>query len=397
MWISKRQGAEWCAMKCHLDLTKDGTEHDCAECGREWRNLRASVWQSRLKLDHDAPWEVELVQVVMPTSKGRPARKYLLTNPLLDEGKPNKRLIVPSVSDVLQGALGASETLVNWSVREGLFSMLELFIAPDFLEDVVKKEYAKDPITKRPRKFGDVIKMLPVPMRQRAQHLTLDSLAEPLDRAAWAHHRTKRKAGELGTRCHELIQYWLLWGGEETEAGYAIYVDQERENGIFVDQEPAPVQRALEAFWRFWTREALEVRAIELAVCNSRTGMGGTLDVITEDPTGEEVIVDWKTGNGTWAKFLLQVGFYVSMYERQTGRWPRAAYIVRIDKETAQLQITPVYRTREEYLALLDQCSATLNTYRWHNWAEDYIASFPPENAPREETPADANEPAAAA
>ena len=194
MWISKRQGAEWCAMKCHLDLTKDGTEHDCAECGREWRNLRASVWQSRLKLDHDAPWEVELVQVVMPTSKGRPARKYLLTNPLLDEGKPNKRLIVPSVSDVLQGALGAPETLVNWSVREGLFSMLELFIAPDFLEDV--RDYMVDNMLVQMQSYeGEPISVkIPTAVELRVVY------AEPAIQGDTANVPTKQAELETGLR-----------------------------------------------------------------------------------------------------------------------------------------------------------------------------------------------------
>ena len=46
---------------------------------------------------------------------------------------------------------------------------------------------------------------------------------------------------------------------------------------------------------------------------------------------------------------------------------------MRCDKVLPVVQVVPVYETREEYLALVRQWNATLQTHRWLKWARSKI------------------------
>jgi hypothetical protein len=338
---------------------------------------------------------------------GKPIRKYLATRHeenLTPVGKPCRNrdgtpkspivreIILDSVTDICKKIGGTSDGLLDWAVAQTQLDVLaQLMPGMDYGDHLANlrflatnfeaaKTEAKLTRSERPTMLAMARLAVRELGREPKSEISLTRLAEMLDRATPARKRSLEEAGELGTRAHEIIQVFQENGGLR-------YFQEGIEYEIDLSDEREEVQRAVRTFISFWQDMGLKTIATELMVADIEMGVAGTLDSLCEDPQGNLVLLDWKTSKAVRDHFLLQVTAYARMYNKAGGEWPIKAFVVRCDKVTANLQIVPVYTTKDEYLALCKQWAAQLQTHRWLKWAGKHIAKF--ENIPVEDQEAE--------
>lgn len=193
-----------------------------------------------------------------------------------------------------------------------------------------------------------------------------NEITEMLERAKKARFRTSEEAAEYGTRAHELIEIFVRNGSLKFETD-----DGKME--IKIKREPQPVQKSFAAFLDFWESANLEPIAIEKFSVDVKGGYGGTLDLVTKDKNGHIVLIDWKTSKAVRDKYLIQVGAYTRLWETNSTLPIHRAYIVRLDKVTAALQIVTVFDSTKQKEEILDQWQSTLKTYHWLRRAGKFL------------------------
>ena len=130
--------------------------------------------------------------------------------------------------------------------------------------------------------------------------------------------------------------------------------------------------------------EGLKPVEIEVWLVCVELGIGGTLDLVARDKNNDLVLIDHKASRAVRDKYLLQVGCYDMLWDAAKAYlpWPhyneriKRAYILRLDKATADFEVFPVFRTEAEREALREQCIATVKTYRWLREAGKILAKF---------------------
>ena len=86
--------------------------------------------------------------------------------------------------------------------------------------------------------------------------------------------------------------------------------------------------------WRDQTR--IEIVATERAYVSERYQFGGTVDAIGRDMKGRIVLLDWKTSNGVYQDYLVQLAAYALLLEECAPEWsPQAFHLLRVAKESA--------------------------------------------------------------
>lgn len=314
------------------------------------------------------------------TEHGR-FRVYYATS----DAHPGKTWIMSSVSSVLK-ARGTHERLMDWAVDETLRDVLAQLLPgseerPKHLRnlEIVKELMLNPPGSKRKNcTFSELMnRMLKEFGANPSISLPVSRVGAILEEATKARFRTMETAGELGTRAHYFIELWI------NNKGSLLHSDPETGEIYTYDmsQEPPEVQSAFSAFLKFWESESLDFACTETAVGDIEIGVAGTLDGLAKDANGELIMLDWKTSGGVYDKFLLQVAGYCRMWHRMGNPWPTRAYVVRVDKKTAALQVVPVYRTRDEYRRLCRQWGATVATFQWNKWAESYLREMAKDSA----------------
>lgn len=362
MWITRDLNRER-TCSCASTLREQAVTKPltCNSCGRTWTSEKVNWWMARDAHKNGPAWSVELVEA---EAFGKPCRKYLATN-----ADTKKGVLLASVSNVLEDTLGAGAPLIDWAVREGLLDVLSSYVS-----DRATVETHLRPLLEQYKMrqdcFESVVAGLPANLLQDPR-LDIVAMGQLLDRAQRARYRTAELAAEYGTRAHELIELWVRNGGTFEHLGQdgCLYT-------IDLDQEPVPVQNAMEAFFKFWRDQQLTLVGAELMLADVEAGIGGTLDAAVLGPNEELILLDWKTSKAVRDKYLLQVGAYARMHERAgLGRFSRA-YIVRFDKVTAEVQIVPVFSDSDEYIALARQWGASVNTFRWLKSATKYLKGY---------------------
>lgn len=123
-----------------------------------------------------------------------------------------------------------------------------------------------------------------------------------------------------------------------TIAHYLVECDLRKIQPDTSQMHPDLVAKAMQAFenYREW-REVynLQVIASELPLVSERYGYGGTLDCVSYI-TGRLSMTDWKTGDGVYPDFLLQMAAYVNLWEEHHPEEPiERIDLIRFAKETA--------------------------------------------------------------
>jgi len=194
----------------------------------------------------------------------------------------------PSVTNIL--GIIAKPALINWAAKEERLMVSEA--AANLYEDA--------PLT---------------PKMSRPAFLS--TLETRLGKEK-AHRKLLRKAGDIGTECHALIE-WNLRQELKQEAG----------------PEPRLSDKAMWAFasWENWRKSVkLEPISIEQIVWSETDEHAGTLDLLAR-VDGRLTVLDWKTGKAIYWEALLQNAAYSkSIFEMGHAAEMPAGIIVRLPK-----------------------------------------------------------------
>lgn len=136
-------------------------------------------------------------------------------------------------------------------------------------------------------------------------------------------YEKRDEAALSGTIAHDLIEAFIL----------------QREVTVFATAVPETLKKAQNAFAQFrewWDLTRLEVVATERSYVSEHHQFGGTIDAIGKDAKGRIVLVDWKSSNGVYCDYLIQLGAYALLLEECAPAWsPEAFHLLRVAKESA--------------------------------------------------------------
>ena len=145
----------------------------------------------------------------------------------------------------------------------------------------------------------------------------------------------------------------IKWAYNQGKAGVELYAsrDEACEIGTLVHAmveadihgQPHPdIPAALEervrlayGAWRaWWAQSGLEVFATEQQMV-SRLGYGGTPDAVGRNTAGQVVLLDWKTSNGAYVDYLVQLAAYSHLWDENhpDQKITGGAHLLRFSKE----------------------------------------------------------------
>lgn len=127
------------------------------------------------------------------------------------------------------------------------------------------------------------------------------------------------KAADIGTYAHELVRAWL---------------HQEPEPVSPLDPEGTDKARTAFGAFRKWSEAtALRIHATETALVSEEHRFGGTLDAVGY--VGDDLcLLDWKTSNGVYPDYLIQLAAYKHLWELHNPDLPlKGFHLLRFAKE----------------------------------------------------------------
>lgn len=124
--------------------------------------------------------------------------------------------------------------------------------------------------------------------------------------------KIKDDAADLGTLVHK-------------------YIDQVIQRKIPTDLTPE-MEPAVTAFINWWQDSDIQVVMGDTKVASRIYKYGGSLDALGRQD-GEYVILDWKTSNGIYDEYALQVAAYAQAFYETYGIRCAKGYIVRFSKK----------------------------------------------------------------
>jgi hypothetical protein len=95
-----------------------------------------------------------------------------------------------------------------------------------------------------------------------------------------------------------------------------------------------------------WLHEHnVETIHAELPIYSRQHHYSGRLDRICR-VDGRLALVDWKTSNGIWPEYFMQIAAYRHAYEEQTGEKIERCHLVHLGKESGEFKAITVGRTK---------------------------------------------------
>lgn len=134
------------------------------------------------------------------------------------------------------------------------------------------------------------------------------------------HRETAQRAADAGTIAHYLIECDIKGRDPDT-------------SNVPIDL----MMKADQCFenYKHWKETVnFVMRDSELSLVSEKWGYGSTVDCIAVI-NGKLCLFDWKSSNGVYADYLIQIASYKTNYEENTGDTIEGIYLLRIDKETA--------------------------------------------------------------
>lgn len=123
--------------------------------------------------------------------------------------------------------------------------------------------------------------------------------------------KAKDDAADLGTLAHGWFEAFI-----RGEAGEPI----------------ESIKPAVEAFRKWVSESGINIVQGDTKVFSLKNGYGGALDAIGCTDDGEFVLLDWKTSNGCYPEYALQVAAYCNAFHETYGIDIKRAVIVRFSK-----------------------------------------------------------------
>jgi hypothetical protein len=142
--------------------------------------------------------------------------------------------------------------------------------------------------------------------------MTQPWIKEVMAEASRRPKQVKDQAADLGTQAHAVID--LIVRGQEP--------------GEIVPDIQAPVA----AFREWWKSSGIQIVLGDTKVASRRYGFGGSLDALGWRD-GHYVMLDWKTSNGLYDEYALQVAAYSQAFFETYGHYCDEAIVVRFGKK----------------------------------------------------------------
>lgn len=138
----------------------------------------------------------------------------------------------------------------------------------------------------------------------------------------------KDKAGTAGSIAHGWIELWL---------------NDPMDSDIFQDDvDPETFAKAEAGFGAFreWAdMTQLEIEETETPLISETHRYGGTLDAVGL-VSGQKKLLDWKTSNGVYLEYVVQLAAYRNLLrERDGDDAPASAMLLRVGKEHADFHL----------------------------------------------------------
>ena len=164
-----------------------------------------------------------------------------------------------------------------------------------------------------------------------------------------AHKKLLRKAGEVGSQVHSLIE----WG-----------LKAELLQKVGPSPEIGPQAQMAYAGYQRW-RQSVKLKPIwvERTVWSEYYGYAGTADLLAE-VNGEETLIDWKSGKSVYPEAHLQNAAYRQcVWEMEIGR-PMKGMIVRLPK-TADDPEFEVVEVAQDSSELMKVFTHAMQLWKW--------------------------------
>jgi hypothetical protein len=153
---------------------------------------------------------------------------------------------------------------------------------------------------------------------------------------------TSKQAADAGTIAHDMVEASIKGETFEPPPG----------------TDPAVLAKAAHAFaqWQAWAKQSrLKIVATERALVSEKYRFGGTLDAVGK--LGRKFcLLDWKSSNGIYPDYLLQLAAYALLLEECEPKWKTdEAHIIRFSKEHADFEhrsFTGLADAKHEFLLL---------------------------------------------
>ena len=130
------------------------------------------------------------------------------------------------------------------------------------------------------------------------------------------------KAADAGTLAHELIEAHILGREPGTQMAPTEIMTK--------------AENAFEQFLEWRDQTKIEIVATERAYVSEKHQFGGTVDAVGRDMKGRIVLLDWKSSNGVYVDYLMQLAAYALLLEECAPEFtPQGFHLLRVAKESA--------------------------------------------------------------
>ncbi len=176
-------------------------------------------------------------------------------------------------------------------------------------------------------------------------------ISDILDVAKNIHSEKKNKSATIGDLVHKWIEK---------------YIKAKIENGSIPE---IPINEQLEnsvkSFLKWEKENNIEWLGSEKKIYSKQYDYAGTLDAEAM-VNGKLAVIDFKTSNGIYDEYLLQVSAYVQARKEETGMDYETAYVVKIGKD-GNLEVQEIKEFDEHLKAFL----GALEIYKWQQKLRD--------------------------
>lgn len=142
------------------------------------------------------------------------------------------------------------------------------------------------------------------------------------------------KAADAGSIAHDFIEQHVLTGTDPSD-------EYRADHELWNKADDATKDRARNCYRQYlrWRKQTnIEIVQTEKGGVSELYQYGGTYDGLGRNSEGELVLIDWKTSNGVYAGYLIQLAAYDQINFEKTGERVKEFHLLRMDKENADFK-----------------------------------------------------------
>jgi len=191
-------------------------------------------------------------------------------------------------------------------------------------------------------------------LKSVGNNIILEHLLLAIDEASKAHTKFKEKAADLGTQVHDWAEQYIL---------YELKINKEKP--VIKKDYDERVKNGILAFLQWVEENKIKFIASEQLLYSKKYKYCGIADCIAK-VNGKLTLVDFKTSNGIYPEYWLQVAAYRGADEEESGKKYDQSMIIQFNKETGEFMSKDRDNQKDDYKAFL----GLLETKKWMNQFE---------------------------